>query len=288
MTNVARNCTFEEFLGLPLDAVKPHVPSSLLFAPGGTRRSAALAGISERDYPRWAHAEMLKYCRSLANYGIRHIYTGMILQTQERESTGWYAGQLAKWAEAIMATPEAMAEYRALGFRMRVVGTAMAPEFASLADQLGNGTPEGELTIWFITAPDVAKVWTWIFDTVRRAHVTSQSELIRALYGEDLPPAPICLSYGKPMMGADFLPPFLHADRVQCYWPQKPGYAMTDLEWRRILYDYAFTRATWAEDKTGREQQVLEHRTLWENAPILGLGRRVGPFWFPTNGESDE
>jgi hypothetical protein len=231
---------------------------------------------------------MLTCCSALARYGVRHIYTGMVLQTQERESTGWYAGQLAKWAEAIMASPEAIDEYRKLGFRMRVVGTEMAPEFAPLADRLREATPEGALTMWFITAPDVAKIWRWMFDVIRRDRVTSQAELIRALYGEDVPPAALCLSYGKPMMGADFLPPFLCADRVQCYWTQKPGYAMTDLEWRRILYDYAFLRATWSEDKTGREQQAIEHRTLWENAPILGLGRRVGPFWFPTDGALTE
>lgn len=276
--------TFDEFRGLSVELIKPYVPLSLLFAPGGTRRSATLAGMSEREYPRWAHSEMIRFCQAFVPYGVKHIYTGMILQTQERESTGWYAGQLAKWAEAIMATPDAIAEYRKLGFRMRVVGTSMAPAFAPMAERLREATPEGDLTLWFITAPDVGNVWQWIFETVRRENVTSQAELIRALYGEDLPPAPLCLSYGKPMMGADFLPPFLHADRVQCYWTQKPGYTMTDLEWRRILYDYAFLRKTWSEDKTGRENQVLEHRALWENAPILGLGRRVGPFWFPTDG----
>ncbi len=278
----------KDFLALSTGDVKPYVPPSLLFAPGGTRRSAALAGISERDYPRWGHAEMLRCCSMLGRHGVRHIYTGMVLQTQERESTGWYAGQLSKWAEAIMATPEALDEYRRLGFRMRVVGTEMAPEFARLADRLRSATPDGELTMWFVTAPDVANVWRWIFDVVRRENVTSQAELIRALYGEELPPAPLCLSYGKPMIGVDFLPPFLGADRVQCYWTQRPGYAMTETEWRRIIYDYAFLRPTWSKDKTGREQQAVEHRATWESAPILGLGRRVGPFWFPTDGTSTE
>lgn len=276
--------TFQEFLALPVESVKPYVPSSILFAPGGTRRAAILAGRSEREYPYWAHAAMLQLCHSFVPYGVRHIYTGMILQTQERENTGWYAGQMAKWAERIMATPEAIAEYRRLGFRIRVVGTAMAPAFAPLAEKLRDVTPEGDLTLWFLTAPDVGDVWRWMFDAVRRENVHSQAELIRALYGEDLPPAPLCLSYGKPMMGVDFLPPFLQADRVQCYWPQKPGYAMTDLEWRGILYDYAMMRNTWSDDKSGREHQALEHRDLWENGPILGLGQRIGPFWYPTHG----
>ncbi|HXF63764.1 MAG TPA: hypothetical protein VNK95_19220 [Caldilineaceae bacterium] len=50
---------------------------------------------------------------------------------------------------------------------------------------------------------------------------------------------------------------------------------------RTILYDYAYVRPTWQADKTGRAEQALKYRQAWEDPPVVGLGVRLGPFWYP-------
>jgi hypothetical protein len=48
-----------------------------------------------------------------------------------------------------------------------------------------------------------------------------------------------------------------------------------------ILYDYAYLRQTWRQDKTGRAEQALAYRKAWEQAGILGMGTHLGGYWFP-------
>ena len=47
------------------------------------------------------------------------------------------------------------------------------------------------------------------------------------------------------------------------------------------FYDYAYLRATWQADKEGRATAARAHRSIWESAQTLGLGTRLGPFWYP-------
>jgi hypothetical protein len=68
---------------------------------------------------------------------------------------------------------------------------------------------------------------------------------------------------------------------LHCYWSQQPGYSLDQEQLRTILYDFAYVRPTWQVDKTGRAEQVLAQRKLWEQRRIIGLGKRVGPFWYP-------
>jgi len=78
----------------------------------------------------------------------------------------------------------------------------------------------------------------------------------------------------------DLLPPALMG-QVQCYWSQQPGYTLTETQLRTILYDYAYLRHTWQKEKLERAKEALVHRQAWEEGPILGLGIRLGPFWYP-------
>jgi hypothetical protein len=100
------------------------------------------------------------------------------------------------------------------------------------------------------------------------------------MYGEAIPPITLFLSSGKPSFSLNLLPPLL-VGNVQCYWRQQPGHSLTEPEWRTILYDYAYTRSTWRQDKEGRAEQALAHLEIWKNAPTLGIGTQLGPFWYP-------
>jgi len=100
-----------------------------------------------------------------------------------------------------------------------------------------------------------------------------------ALYGEDFPPASVFLSTAKPLVSNLQLPPLLVKDAVQCYWSLRPGYSLDEKQLRMILYDYAFLRKTWQQDKTGRAEQAIAHRQMWERGEILGAGKRLEPFY---------
>jgi hypothetical protein len=127
--------------------------------------------------------------------------------------------------------------------------------------------------------------WAAILGAAQQAQARTRAEVIRAMYGEDLPPATLCLSYGKPMIAADIMP-LIVADEVQCYWTQRPGFSLDDTLVRRIFYDFAYTRRTWQPDKSSRYADVLAQRPFWEQTRVLGLGRRVGAFWYPTHDNS--
>ena len=76
------------------------------------------------------------------------------------------------------------------------------------------------------------------------------------------------------------IPPLL-VGQLQCYWSQQPGYTLTEVQLRTILYDYAYLRTTWQEEKLERAKTALDHRQAWEEGPTLGLGMRLGSFWYP-------
>ena len=82
------------------------------------------------------------------------------------------------------------------------------------------------------------------------------------------------------MVAPDLFPPLL-MDDVQCYWSQQAGYSLTEQQFRRIVYDYAYLRQTWQEDKTERAKAAMAHQEIWERETIVGLGKRLGPFWYP-------
>ena len=75
--------------------------------------------------------------------------------------------------------------------------------------------------------------------------------------------------------------PALLLDETQCYWTQRPGYSLDDAALRQILFDYAYQRRTWQADKSDRYSDVLAQRDAWEQAPTLGIGQRLGRYWFP-------
>jgi len=68
-------------------------------------------------------------------------------------------------------------------------------------------------------------------------------------------------------------------------WYQMPGYSgLTPTMIRRIIYETVYLQSTWATDKDGRYDAVLDQRAVWEQTTVLGFGRRMGGFWYP---ESD-
>ncbi len=273
--------SLEEFLAAPIEKVAQVAPATMIYATGGTRRAAALAGIPIGDeYPRWSHPYMLKSLELIFRFGVCHLIAPAG-RPQIFAERSLYRQRVLYWMKWGLAGSESLDFYRAANWRVRlVVAGARIPELADIADTLDEATSAATgPNLWFFTTLDYEQLWSWI----GRAFISgarTRAEAVRVLFGDDIPPANLLLSFGKPLVALDHLPPFLFKE-IQCYWTQRPGYSLTERELRTILYDYAYLRSTWRQDKTGRAEESLVHRAAWENGPTIGLGTHLGPFWYP-------
>lgn len=281
MTNAPPS--LDEFLGAPLSLVRSVAPSTVLYAVGGTRRQAVLAGLQPdgEEYPRYAVAQMYACLDRLFANGVQHVIA-TVLQSPQLAEVGRYRERVLAWVRDGLAGEAALGIYRERGWRVRLLGGEGDPELAQIARRLRDETPHGRATLWYYVslAPDAH--WRSIL-AAARAGATDQQETIAALAGEPLPPAEVLIAFGKPLFGGDIFPVVFASGTMQCYWTQRPGYDLPDGDLRRIFYDYAYTRRTWVADKRPRYDALEEQRAVWERGRIVGLGRRVGGFWYPSD-----
>jgi hypothetical protein len=279
--------SLEEFLQAPAEQVAAVAPITMFLAPGGTRREAALAGISPQseEYPSWSRERMVACVELLFRLGVQHLFLTALRHSPMSE-IGRYRERLIAWTSESMAGTQALEDYAHRGWRVRLVGTESIPELGDTATRLQAATPaDWNHTLWFnvSSTPDV--YWMTALATANRVHVRTRAELVHALYGEDIPPATLCLSFGKPIVALDIMP-LLVAGELQCYWTQRPGFAQDERTIRRIFYDYAYTRRTWQQDKSARYTDVLDQHETWERPVVLGIGQRIGAFWYPAGMQS--
>lgn len=274
--------TLEEFLAAPDAQVAAVAPETLIFAVGGTRRAAALAGISPQsdDYARWSRTQMMTCIATFFRLGVRHLFTTAIRPGQLAE-TGRYRERLLHWVDWGLAGSEALAEYARHKWRVHLLGTESLPELQSAAERVQVMTQDyHEHTLWWYVVPDREAPWQSLLTAVQCMQSPTRADLIRAMYGEDVPLATMYVGFGKPMVAPDILPPIL-AGEIQCYWPQRPGYTLDEALIRRIFYDYAYLRPTWRADRAGRYDDLDAQRAAWETQAILGVGQKLGDFWYP-------
>lgn len=267
----------------PVGAIRPVAPASMTYAPGGTHRDAALAGIPSTNdaFAEWTRQRMLAFGEMVFDHGVQHLFTGTITPNQWKE-VGAYRAHLVRWIQEGLAGETPLAEYRARGWRGRLLGTASIPELQETADLLKAETPDDAAhTLWWWAVPTHDAVWEEILAVAQQIGARTRQELIRAIYGEDVPLISMHISFAKPEMSPAHLPVLLMG-QVQCYWTMRLGYNLGTQEFRRILYDYAYLRPTWRADKTGRAEQAFQFRKAWEEGPTLGVGQRLGEsFWYP-------
>lgn len=272
------------FLTAPIQEVRAVAPQSMVYAAAGTRRAAALAGIEvdSEAYARWSHAQLLQACERIFAHGVQHIFTILATPGQFQE-VGQYRARLMEWLTWGLGSPEAVADFRQTGWKVRALHDGIDPDLRAAEHVLRRlpAAPHAP-TLWMLVVEDAETPWRWVFHAAAGRHAVTRADAIRALYGENVPLITLYLGFGKPVIMPELLPPLLEGS-VNCYWTQRPGYSLTDAELRAIFYDYAYQRPTWQPDKSGRAACVLDMRNAWETGPILGLGRRLGPFWFPQN-----
>jgi hypothetical protein len=275
--------TLEQFLLSPLKNIIETVPNSIVYAPGGTRRSALFQNIEPwtREYIQWAQAGTINCLELIFRHGVRHIFLPLFMSRHVQEITD-LEKELARPASYFVASDSMLEAYCARGWRVRLTGGDFSPHLREAQARLRAETPaSSQKTLWWTASLGIQAQWETIFASIAGKHIQSTADAIRAVYGEDVPPITLFLGFGKPFVSPELFPPLLQGD-VQCYWSQQIGYSLTERQLRMILYDYAYLRQTWSEDKTARAAQAQADRALWESEYILGLGRRIGPFWYPT------
>lgn len=274
--------TLAEFLATSQAEVAKVAPASMSYGVGGTRRAGVFAGIEpwSNEFMVWAHQQTLDSQALIFQYGIQHLLSPLLVPNNAKE-VHRYRDQLFHQIEPVLTRPEAVAQYQALGIRVRLLGGERVPEIRAAAEKLHALTAANghQMLIWTVVL-DPEELWTQLFTAVRQANVRTQAEAIRAIYGEDISPITLYLNHGKPEFSFNTIPPLL-LGQAQCYWNQKPGSVLDDTLLRTIFYDYAYLRKTFRADKLERAHAALADQEAWISAPMLGVGTRMGPFWYP-------
>ncbi len=275
----------DEFLSAPIGKIRPYAPETLVLGAGGTRRRAELMGkaSSSAEYAQWTHSEMLACLQLIFRHGVQHIIAPLLLEGGYRETTAGYREELASWVEWGLGSSDAIDAFAEAGWNVRLLGSECWPELAELAARLPELTAhEDGPTVWFTVISQPELHWALALRRVAECSAESRADAVHAVYGQDIPAATLYLGSGKPDIVPSAVPPLLIGS-MQCYWRQHLGFELDEETFRRVLYDYAFTRRTWQEDKSGRSQEVLKYGAAWDQPPVIGLGFRLGPFWYPSS-----
>jgi hypothetical protein len=222
----------------------------MVYAPGGTRRSAAFAGIepgSER-YLHWLAEKMLPCLEVIFRYGVRDVFMPFVMIGHVNEATTDIEKQVVIPAARLATDSHLLKSFRDRGWRLRLATCAYHDALQPFVERLQRETSAGAThTLWGTFVPSYTDWWSYLLSMACAGQIKSRADAIRALYGEDVSPITLCLSFGKPMLSPDLVPPLL-LDNVQCYWSQQIGYSLTDSQFRKVLYDASYLRKTWAQD----------------------------------------
>ena len=273
--------TLEEFLAAPIETVQTVAPPTVIYGPAGTRRAAVLAGAEAQSnvYADWGLNRLFHFCDLFFQHGVRHLFVATLLSKSFRETTSQYREHLWQWAQYV-ASDESLALYRQRGWQVRILYHQHLPELRETVERLQvTHSAQARHTLWYSFTPDHFLPIRWMLDTLGHASPQSLDEAIQLLYGESIPQATLYISYGKPSIDIEIIPPMIYS-LLNSYWLQTP-YSLDERQLRTIFYDHAYIRQTWKKDKAGRAEQAMKYRKAWETGPTLGLGMRLGSFWYP-------
>ncbi len=166
--------SLEEFLAAPIERVRQIAPATLILTNGGTRRRAALAGISPTsvEYARWTRQQMVNCFDLIFRHGVGNIISTVLAESNYNEETIGYREQLVHWTNGILAGQEALSDYVNRGWRVHLVGTETWPELKPAADQIRQRTAYlNGPNVWLTVASYAEACWDTIFSTDWRKEV---------------------------------------------------------------------------------------------------------------------
>ena len=273
-----------DFLTSPPEFVRSVAPITLILGAGGTRRRSEL--MSKRD-TNWSYLtstrdEMFRFIELLFSFGVQHIFVPVIVDGNFNEVTPGYKEMLFNAINQQLAGDDSLHWYQEQEIQARLVGSEMIDELSHVAAKLMSMTPQTHCkSLWYTVTSSSIDVWNFTLARLASTGVDNHRDALIEIYGQAIPTDDIMLlDFGKPQVFASVVPPLLSV-RVHCYWRQHLGYAFDETMVRKIFYDYAFLRRTWQQDKSGRAKQIYNFVDEIENPPVIGLGKRIGPFWYP-------
>ncbi len=269
--------SFDEFRDTPVEQISLLAPKSIIFAAGGTRRAAALAGIMDQDeYVSWSFAQMIKCFSLFAKYGVQHIITHAIVPTQWAETTSGYREGLVSMVAKGLASEKSIAIFKKLGWKCCLIWDDHIQELATTGNNLNDTFSDEEysVTVYFFATSTYGVHYENLLKAARPG-ATTQAELIQKQFGQEIPPVELFVGFGKPVISAVVCPPILMAEFASTYWLQKPGYLTDEIDILKILYDFVITRNPEVDEQTDLTLDEMH------TDAIMGLGKRVGPFWYP-------
>ena len=275
--------SLEEFLAAPPETVARVAPATAVYAPGGTRRSATLAGVPLTDdsYIQWVRPQLIENIALFFRLGVQHLIIPSIGPRNFQEG-GVYGRRLVSWLADVVAGPAMLADYKTHGWQGRMLGVPALPLLAEAAARVQQATAGfGPHTIWWYLVADNEDPWREVLAMARQTGAQTRAEAIRALYGADIPPADLYIGFGKPFIGTTMVPPLLTGESLHGYWTQRPGMQLTERVLRAILYDYAYSRRTWEADHSARYLQAHKYAGLWDTDYVLGIGSKRDGYWYP-------
>ena len=176
--------SFDEFCNLPPNEIAKHTPASMIFAAGGTRRAAKLAGIEDsNEYVRWSAEQLLTCFGLFAKYGIEHIITHAIVPSQWMEVTPDYREKLVEWVKGTLTSKATISEYERRGWREAVIGTDPLSELGYLKEKLSDAFPKSNysLTVYYAATFSYNSPWENLSSVLEQGWKT-QDDLILAQY----------------------------------------------------------------------------------------------------------
>ncbi len=274
--------SLEEFLAAPPKVVARVAPKTAVYAPGGTRRAATLAGVAIDDgYIEWVRPQLIESLAVFFRVGVQHLIVPSIGPRNLLEG-GTYGQRVVQWIADLLAGSAMVAEYQKRGWQARMLAPASLPSLCETAARLQQQTQHsGAPTVWWYLVADNADPWSEVLALAQQSGAQTQAAAILALYGTDIPPADLYVGFGKPALGTTMVPPLLTGESLHGYWTQRPGFDLSEQLLRAILYDYAYSRRTWEADHSARYAQAHRYATLWQTENVLGVGTKRDGYWYP-------
>jgi hypothetical protein len=270
------------FFAAPEAEVAAVAPATVVYAAGGTRRVAARAGIAlDEAYIAYTRTHLVENLALFFRLGVRHVIVPCLGPRQLVEAAP-YGERIIDWCIEALSGAEMLADYRRLGWRARFIAPSPLPALQEATTRLERElTDPNQPTAWYYLVADDNDPWTNLFAAIHRSGARTYGEALRAVYGEEVPPATLYVGFGKLVTGTTLVPPLLCAPNMQCYWGQRAGLRLTEPMLRAIFYDYAYARRTWRADRRFRYDQPAEQHALWETTEVIGVGTAHNGFWYP-------
>jgi hypothetical protein len=270
------------FLAAPDAEVAAIAPATVVYAAGGTRRVAAQAGITlDEAYIEYTRAQLVENLALFFRLGVRHVIVPCLGPRQLFEAAP-YGERIIEWCIQALSGADMRAEYHRRGWRARFIVPSPHPALQEAAALLQQEFTDPTMpAVWYYLVADDNDPWTDLLAAVHRTGARSYGDALRAVYGEEVPPATVFVGFGKLVTGTTLVPPLLCAPNMQCYWGQRAGLRLLEPMLRAIFYDYAYARRTWRTDRRFRYEQTAEQQSRWETTEIIGVGAAQNGFWYP-------